>query len=316
MPIYQDQSTSQVSPEFGTVALSANTGIGAGNTSVATALVMPGMTFTALTSGIFEVNISVHSNQTAANELATAVLVNASAPTIAIPNSETIIARNSATGEFSGSKTFTVTANAGDIFQVRGYSSTGASAFISNALGRSTLYWNKISGFLPVIAVGVATIGDAKSGFQTADHAGWILLDGRVKTTLTTTQQANATALGIGANIPDATGRDFRQGTLLAQIGSSTINQNNLPNTTLSVSGSTGNAGAHGHNINGNANGATGGSQGTFSTVSASSWNVLTGVGDHAHSVSGSTSSLNGGVTQQAYIPASIGVNQFIYLGV
>jgi hypothetical protein len=159
-------------------------------------------------------------------------------------------------------------------------------------------------------------VGDAKSGFQSADHSGWILLNGRLKTSLTSTQQSNATSLGIGVNIPDAAGRAFIQGTLLAQIGSATIAQNQLPNASLSISGSTGNAGAHSHTINGNANGGTGGSQGTFSTISASSWGVISPVSDHAHSISGSTSSLNGGATQQVHIPAAIGVNQFIYLGI
>jgi hypothetical protein len=159
-------------------------------------------------------------------------------------------------------------------------------------------------------------VGDAKSGFQSADHSGWILLNGRLKTSLTSRQQSNATSLGIGGNIPDASGRAFIQGTLLAQIGSATIAQNQLPNAGLSLSGSTGNAGSHSHTINGNANGGTGGSQGTFSTVSASNWGVISTAPDHAHSVSGSTSSINGGVTQQAHVPAAIGVNQFIYLGI
>jgi hypothetical protein len=126
-------------PEFGTVSLTSNTSLGVGNTSVATALVMPGLTFTVLSSGTFQATISMHSNQTVVNELAAAVLINTLAPTIAIPNSETLIARPSSTGEYSGSKTFTFTASIGDVFQVRCYNSSGAVAFISNLNGRSTL---------------------------------------------------------------------------------------------------------------------------------------------------------------------------------
>ncbi len=43
----------------------------------------------------------------------------------------------------------------------------------------------------------VYNAGDVKYGFQTADHNGWILLDGRAKSGLTASQQAAATALGI-----------------------------------------------------------------------------------------------------------------------
>jgi microcystin-dependent protein len=51
-----------------------------------------------------------------------------------------------------------------------------------------------------------ATIGDVKSGFQPADHAGWIVLNGRSTTELNAAQQANATSLGFTTNLPDAFG--------------------------------------------------------------------------------------------------------------
>jgi hypothetical protein len=161
--------------------------------------------------------------------------------------------------------------------------------------------------------------GDYKASRRTADFNGWVLCDGRLKSALTPSQQLQATLLGMGANIDDGRDRVLMgaSGTKPLGVagGSNTIAQNNLPNAGLSVSGSTGNAGAHGHNINGNANGATGGSQGTFSTITASSWNVISSVGDHAHSISGSTSSINGGVAQQPYSPAFLAANLFIYLG-
>ena len=54
---------------------------------------------------------------------------------------------------------------------------------------------------------GVINYGNVKQGFQTTDHFGWILLDGRAVATLTATQQSIAARLGWTTNIPDATGR-------------------------------------------------------------------------------------------------------------
>jgi hypothetical protein len=67
---------------------------------------------------------------------------------------------------------------------------------------------------------GVGSIGDCKSGLQAADHDGWVLLDGRTKSSLTAAQQTAATSLGIGTNLPNASGRAFVQGPLGSQIGS------------------------------------------------------------------------------------------------
>lgn len=154
------------------------------------------------------------------------------------------------------------------------------------------------------------TIGDAKSGFQSADHNGWLLLDGRLKTALTATQQANATALGIGANLPDATGRGFVQGALLTQVGSSTIARSDLPQVNIT----TNTGGNHTHSTY-SPDGSTsaGVANGTRLTGEISRLGVFentTGTGAHTHTIA-----LNGNVPQTAYMPASIGVNQFIFLG-
>lgn len=95
-----------------------------------------------------------------------------------------------------------------------------------------------------------STIGDIKYGFQTIDHLGWVLLNGRAKTTLSSGQQTQATALGIGANLPNATDRFLSQVTAgalgsLTGFASVTLTQANLPNVTLS--GSTAIGGAHNH---------------------------------------------------------------------
>ncbi len=86
-----------------------------------------------------------------------------------------------------------------------------------------------------------ATIGDAKSCFKTGDHTGWIILDGRLKSTLTATQQTQATTLGFGANIPDARDRSLIGASatkLLNSTGGAAtaiIAQVNLPNINLTA---------------------------------------------------------------------------------
>lgn len=49
--------------------------------------------------------------------------------------------------------------------------------------------------------------GDIKSGIQTTDHNGWVLLDGRPLSSLTSTQQTRAAALGLIGNLPDGRGK-------------------------------------------------------------------------------------------------------------
>jgi hypothetical protein len=49
-----------------------------------------------------------------------------------------------------------------------------------------------------------ATIGDVKAGFQTADHFGWVILNGRSTDMLTATQKAEAMTLGFENFLPDA----------------------------------------------------------------------------------------------------------------
>ena len=60
-------------------------------------------------------------------------------------------------------------------------------------------------------------IGDVKTGIQTADHNGWIRLNGRLKTSLTSSQQTQANSLGIGTNLPNA------DNSVLMQTSSGTV---------------------------------------------------------------------------------------------
>lgn len=47
------------------------------------------------------------------------------------------------------------------------------------------------------------SLGDTKISFQIADHLGWIVLDGRLRSTLSPTQQTNAVSIGIGSTLPN-----------------------------------------------------------------------------------------------------------------
>ncbi len=151
--------------------------------------------------------------------------------------------------------------------------------------------------------------GDIKQGIQSADHNGWVKLDGRLKSSLTSTQQAQATALGIGTNLPNAADSYLVQnGTTLGSVsGSNTvaIAKNQLPNVTYTGSL---NEIAHGSYTSASASGV-------FSRPSAGNLGNATG-GGSTNNFSLSIP-LNGGVTQQPLdiTPQSLSVNMFIYLG-
>ena len=95
----------------------------------------------------------------------------------------------------------------------------------------------------------MASIGDVKSGIQTADHSGWVLLNGRPITTLSANQQAVANTLGLTGNLPDASNAYLSQnggamGTV-SGINTITLTQANLPN--INFTGTAASAGDHAH---------------------------------------------------------------------
>lgn len=225
----------------------------------------------------------------------------------------------------------------------------------SSGLQAGYYYWNGTGWTTIVVAFGnLPTTGDVKTGIQTADHNGWIKLDGRLKSTLTATQQTQATSLGVGANLPDATNAVLMQssGTLGTVTGSmsATIEQNQLPNITptITVNSTTAtiqSAGAHQHPLNivpSSTGGYAAGYPNAFKyQVAPSPMNetysditdrgelsayittaLIGSAGDHSHTMDAhahlaSATSINGGVTQQAIdkTPRSLVVNTFIYLG-
>jgi hypothetical protein len=121
--------------------------------------------------------------------------------------------------------------------------------------------------------------GDVKSGVQTADHEGWVLLDGRAINTLSATQQAVVSSLGLTGNLPDASNAYLSQnGNPMATVsGANTtaLTQANLPN--VSFSGTAASAGGHNHQ------GATGNAGGHNHTGTTSA------DGNHSHTGNTST---------------------------
>lgn len=180
-------------------------------------------------------------------------------------------------------------------------------------------FWNGSSWATIAQSGGTTNYGDVKTGFQTADHNGWIKLDGRLISSLTTTQQTQASVLGFTTNLPDATDAYLVQkGTtpgIIAGSNAKTIDQANLPNITLS--GYTA-YDTHSHTI----------PFATFTPITLK-WTTAWGGGagytisgdtstssdNHRHSFV--TSSINGGVTQTQLdvTPKSLSVNTFVYLG-
>lgn len=227
--------------------------------------------------------------------------------------------------------------------------SPAAGLLVYQTDGTTGFYYFNGSAWSPVASS--TQYGDVKSGFQASDHNGWILLNGRLKSTLTSSQQTQATSLGIGTNLPDASSAYLSQnGSSIGSVsGSNTVvlTQANLPN--VSFTGSTGTSGNHAHNVdppltytntNGNHqhytsfnnddyNGGGGGNQsleddgGTWSnryTSWAGDHNHYVDIpnftsasnGDHTHSV---TVSSGGSGTAVTVAPKTLTVNMFIYLG-
>jgi microcystin-dependent protein len=154
-----------------------------------------------------------------------------------------------------------------------------------------------------------AVQGQIQAIDRTNDIGDWILLDGRLKSTLTTAQQAVATSLGYGANLPDMRGRlpigagGTAAVTYQSTAGSTTIAQNRLPNVSPVLFPSLG-------LIIGTRGVASGNSYDVYSS-SVNDGGSTTNISYNAQSVS----SINGNVTQQPYLPPVRGVNYFVWLG-
>lgn len=223
---------------------------------------------------------------------------------VIVPNSEIICAFGESAS--TGTGVIRITTTGAAVYKLKGFASTQTFTAFTDHNGRTGVTWKKLSGNS---AMTVINFGDVKTGFQSDDHNGWVKLNGRAKSTLSATQQAQATALGIGTNLPNADNAFLVQnGSAVGTVvGSNTITiaQNQLPNVTYT--GQIADV-AHGAVIVASASGV-------FSRVYGSSWgNAGGGGGTETFNLS---IPLNGGVTQQQIniTPKSLSVNTFIYLG-
>lgn len=160
--------------------------------------------------------------------------------------------------------------------------------------------------------------GDIKNGFQSADHNGWYLLNGRAVSSLATNPRARAVALGFSSNLPDASDRYLKNtngpdspGTA-AGVNSFTLSQANLPNFTFS--GTTNTTGNHSHTYTDNPTTVASVASGNNNPVSntASVDTNTDNAGAHTHTLS---FSLGGSSQPVNLVPNHIITNVFIYLG-
>jgi hypothetical protein len=286
-----------VAAEFGSQFLSSNV-------NVTTVSPVDVISFTLPSAGTWEIISFMRAQGTAGYAAEFAIFdVN----NTLVPNSEILVAFGEVAS--TGTGVIRITTTEATTYKLKAWASSGSGyPFVATTdnNGRTGVTWKKISGNAPM---SVINYGDVKTGFQTTDHNGWVKLNGRAKSTLSTTQQVQANALGIGTNLPNADNAFLVQnGSTVGTVAGSnsiTLAQNQLPNVTF-----TGQIAevAHGAVIISSASGV-------FSRVSGNSWGNASG--------GGSTETfnlnipLNGGVTQQQIniTPKSLSVNTFIYLG-
>ena len=286
-----------VAAEFGSQFLSSNV-------NVTTVSPVDVISFTLPSAGTWEIISFMRAQGTAGYAAEFAIFdVN----NTLVPNSEILVAFGEVAS--TGTGVIRITTTEAATYKLKAWASSGSGyPFVATTdnNGRTGVTWKKISGNAPM---SVINYGDVKTGFQTSDHNGWVKLNGRAKSTLSTTQQAQANALGIGTNLPNADNAFLVQnGSTVGTVAGSnsiTLAQNQLPNVTF-----TGQIAevAHGAVIISSASGV-------FSRVNGNSWGNASG-GGHTETFNLNIP-LNGGVTQQQIniTPRSLSVNTFIYLG-
>lgn len=328
-----------VAAEFGTEILSSSVAI---SSAVPTDI----LSFTLPSSGTWEIIYFLRAQGTA-GYAAEFGLYDPSGTIV--PNSEILAAFGEQASTGTGVVRIITTGSA--TYKLKAWASYSTYGVYSEFNGRTGVTWKKISGNAPMTVI---NFGDIKTGIQSTDHSGWVKLDGRLKSSLTATQQSQATALGVGANLPDATDAVLVQssGSLGSVTGSMsrTLAQNQLPNITptITVNNTTAtmqSAGAHDHPVNVVPNSTGGYANGNplafKKGVAPSPMNetylditdrgtgasyLFTGIigsaGDHTHVIdphnhTATSNSINGGVTQQTIdiTPRKLVVNTFIYLG-
>jgi hypothetical protein len=288
----------------GSVAAEFGENILATNVTVASATPVDLLTFTLPSAGTWEIISFMRAQGTPGFAAEFAVFDSSN---VIVPNSEIICAFGESAS--TGTGVIRITTTGAAVYKLKGFASTQSFTAFTDHNGRTGVTWKKISGNAPLVGPSQITYGDVKTGFQSADHNGWIKLNGRLKSSLSSTQQAQATILGIGNNLPNADNAFLVQnGTAVGTVAGSntiTIAQNQLPNVTYT--GQIADV-AHGAVIGSSASGV-------FSRVYGSSWGNAGGGGNTE--TFNLSIPLNGGVTQQQIniTPKSLSVNTFIYLG-
>jgi hypothetical protein len=288
----------------GSVAAEFGENILATNVTVVSATPVDLLTFTLPSAGTWEIISFMRAQGTPGFAAEFAVFDSSN---VIVPNSEIICAFGESAS--TGTGVIRITTTGAAVYKLKGFASTQSFTAFTDHNGRTGVTWKKISGNAPLVGPSQITYGDVKTGFQSADHNGWIKLNGRLKSSLSSTQQAQATTLGIGNNLPNADNAFLVQnGTAVGTVAGSntiTIAQNQLPNVTYT--GQIADV-AHGAVIGSSASGV-------FSRVYGSSWGNAGGGGNTE--TFNLSIPLNGGVTQQQIniTPKSLSVNTFIYLG-
>lgn len=228
----------------GSVAAEFGENILASNVTIASTTPVDVLTFTLPSTGTWEVITFMRAQGTPSYAAEFALY---DATNVVVPNSEILAAYGEDAS--TGTGIFRITTTGLAVFKVKAWATHGTYNATTDNNGRTGVTWKKISGNS---AMTVINYGDVKTGFQSADHNGWIKLNGRLKSELSATQQAQATTLGFGTTLPNATDAFLVQnGRALGSIYSDntkTISQANLPN--VSFTGSTSSNGSHSHTFN------------------------------------------------------------------
>lgn len=172
--------------------------------------------------------------------------------------------------------------------------------------------WQQVGGNGP-------EIGRTKHSFQSTDHGGWYLLNGRSLGSLPSSAASAALGIGITGSLPNAEDRVLKHpksGETAGDIGgesSTVLTQANLPN--VNFTGTTNTAGNHSHQFSGDFSWETiRHTSDAYREVLLSGGSTNTNTtGNHSHSVNVNSGGSDQPIEQyQPYLVANI----FIYLGV
>ncbi len=179
------------------------------------------------------------------------------------------------------------------------------------------LYYNDGSSWVPMAAES-KKIGDVKYGFQSSDHNGWYLLDGRSINSLSSVAKNSAITLGYASSLPDNQNRFLKtklssENTGATGGGAVALSRANLPN--INFTGTTNSMGAHTHTYTDNSSATAASASGSNNPISNSgngNYNTNS-AGDHSHTLSVSSGGSNSPIN---YAPPYVTANMFIYLGI